>query len=45
VNTECWWGKLSEGGNLEELILDGEIILNLIFKKWDGAGTTTGCSG
>jgi hypothetical protein len=28
---------LREGDHLEELGVDGKIILNWIFKKWDGA--------
>jgi hypothetical protein len=29
-------GKLEGRGHLEELRVDGRVILKLIFKKWDG---------
>jgi hypothetical protein len=31
-----WWGNLRERGNLEDLDVDGKIILEWIFKKKDG---------
>jgi hypothetical protein len=35
VHTGFWWGDLSEGVHLEDPGIDGRIILNWIFKKWD----------
>jgi hypothetical protein len=34
MHTGFWWGGLKERDNLEDLDVDGRIILNLIF-KWD----------
>jgi hypothetical protein len=31
-----WWGYLGETGHLEDLNLDGRILLRWIFRKWDG---------
>jgi hypothetical protein len=31
-----WWGNLRERDQLEDLGVDGRIIWNCIFKKWDG---------
>jgi uncharacterized protein (UPF0128 family) len=38
--TEFWLGNLRERDNLEDVHVDGEIILKLIFKKWDGEAWT-----
>jgi len=36
VRTGFWWEDLTERDHLEDLGLNGRIILKLIFKKWDG---------
>ena len=36
VHTRLWWGNLQEREHLEDLGVDGTIILKWIFKKWDG---------
>jgi len=36
VLTGFWWGNLMERAQLEDLDIDGRIIANCIFKKWDG---------
>jgi hypothetical protein len=36
VHTGFWWGHPSERNHLEDLGLNGKIILKLIFKKGDG---------
>jgi len=36
VNTRFWWGNLTERDYLEDLDVDGTIILILTFGKWDG---------
>jgi hypothetical protein len=36
VHTGFWWGDLTEGNHLENLGIDGRIIVKWIFKKWDG---------
>jgi hypothetical protein len=33
VHTGLWWGNLRDGGHLDDLGVDGRIILNWIFKK------------
>ena len=37
VYTGFWWGKLRERGHLEDLGINGRIILRWIFRKWDVA--------
>ena len=41
--TEFWWGSLRERDHLEDLGVDGRIILRWIFRKWD-VGVWTGSS-
>jgi hypothetical protein len=36
VHTGLWWVKLKETANLEDLGVDGRIILKWISKSWDG---------
>jgi hypothetical protein len=36
VHTGFWWGSLREREHLEDLGVDGTIILKWIFNKWDG---------
>jgi hypothetical protein len=31
-----WWGNLRERDHLEDIRVDGRIILKLIFRKWVG---------
>jgi hypothetical protein len=33
VHTEFWWGNLRERENLEDLGVDGRIILTLVLKR------------
>lgn len=40
LHTGFWWGTLEERDHLEDLGLDGRIILKLIFKKWHSEGGT-----
>ena len=40
LHTGFWWGTLEERDPLEDLGLDGRIILKLIFKKWHSGGGT-----
>jgi hypothetical protein len=42
VHTGLWWGNLRERDNLEELSVDGRIILKCIFNKWDCGGAWNG---
>jgi hypothetical protein len=36
MHTGFWWGDLREGDHLGDPGVDRRIILNCIFKKWDG---------
>ena len=36
VHTGFWWGNPRERDHLEDLSIDGRIILIWIFRKWDG---------
>ena len=38
VRTGFWWRDLTERDQLEDLCIDGRIILKWVFKKWDGEG-------
>jgi hypothetical protein len=40
VHTGFWWGDLRKRDNLEDLGMGGRIILNWVFKKWDGGAIT-----
>ena len=35
VHVGFWWGNMKERDHLEDLGIDGTIILKYIFKKWD----------
>jgi hypothetical protein len=39
VHTGLWCGDLKERDHMDNLGVDGRIILKGIFKKWDGART------
>jgi hypothetical protein len=39
MHTGFWWGNLREDDHLEDLGIDGRIILKWVFKKWMGAWT------
>jgi len=41
VRTGLWWGNLRERDHVEDPVVDGRIILKLIFKTSDG-NTWTG---
>jgi hypothetical protein len=36
MNTRFWWGNQRERDHLEDLGIDGWVILKSIFRKWDG---------
>jgi len=40
VYTGFWWRSLGERDHLEDLGVDGRIILRWIFRKWDGVAQT-----
>jgi len=37
VHKESWWGELRERDHLEDLGLEGRIILKWTLKEWDRA--------
>ena len=43
VHTVFWWGNLSERDHLEDLGVDGRIILRWIIRTWE-VGAWTGSS-
>ena len=43
VHTRFWWGNLRERHNLEDLGIDGRIILRWFLRKWN-VGVWTGSS-
>jgi hypothetical protein len=40
VHTEFWWGDVTERDRLENIGVDGTIMIKWIFKKWDGEAWT-----
>ena len=38
MHTGFWWGNVREGDHLEDLDVDGRLILKWIFKQWGGMG-------
>jgi len=38
VHTRFWWGNLLHISHLEDLSVDGRIIVRWIFRKWDVGG-------
>jgi len=43
MRTEFWWGNQTEGDRLEDLYLDGRIILKWLLKEvgWEGVNWMT----
>jgi hypothetical protein len=39
VHIGFWWGNLREDDHLEDLGIDGRLILKWVFKKWMGVWT------
>ena len=37
VHTGFWWADVRERDHLEDLSIDGRVILNWVFKNLDGA--------
>jgi len=37
VHTCLWWRNLTERNHLEDLGLDGRVLLKWIFKNWNGS--------
>ena len=40
VHTGFWWEDLRQREHLEDLDVDGRIILKRVIKKWDGESMT-----
>jgi len=40
VHAGFWWGNPREGDHLEELGVDGRIVLKWILHKWNGEACT-----
>jgi hypothetical protein len=40
VYTGFWWGDLSERDNLQDVDVDGEMLLKFILKRWAGEAWT-----
>jgi hypothetical protein len=38
VHAGFWWGNVREGDHLEDLGVDGRLILKWILKQWGGMG-------
>jgi hypothetical protein len=38
VHPGLWWGDVREGDHLEDLGVEGRLILKWIFKQWGGMG-------
>jgi hypothetical protein len=39
MHTGFWWKNLGGRDHMEDLGIDGRILLKWIFRKWDGAWT------